>query len=443
VIRVTVIIVFVMLCAGQAAGRQARLPDRIERLRTWIEAVEQHQLGQADDAMTSVASWDRTTLWRVWIDVGAIVSLVRSPGVTIFYTPHESEPFSLAIRPPSRPRQIAVAYSPREVRELQTIADQISEKHGENWLLKRGATLHADIAMLGEFDSVRSSLRRPPSGAFNIQLADGQQVGIEVSGVHWEMGRRLLDKVRTPRAPRFTPDPGSDDTVRLWYLASGVYMQSVEQLDAWHIDRAVELFPKDAETLFFAACAREMLGGPQIQSLLASTTVSRTLFPRIGSEAEELQKAEGLFRRVLELSPDRHEARIRRGRVLGRSGQHEEAIAELRRAVMATDNRLLQYYANVFLGAEADALGLLEEAKNAYEHASQLYPMAQSPRLALSTLAARQGNREEALSTIHGVLTSDDVRWEDDPWWSYYTSQARGLEGILSALRTSVEQASQ
>ena len=58
---------------------------------------------------------------------------------------------------------------------------------------------------------------------------------------------------------------------------------------------------------------------------------------------------------------------------------------------MGTKNRLLLYYGNMFLGAEADALGLTDEARQAYERAGELYPLAQSPRLALSALAARSG----------------------------------------------------
>ena len=124
--------------------------------------------------------------------------------------------------------------------------------------------------------------------------------------------------------------------------------------------------------LFFAACAREMFSGPQIQNVLQSMTLARELFSLIGSEGDELRSAERLFRESLQRDPDRTEARIRLGRVLGRRGRHQEAIVELRRATMATKNRLLMYYGNLFLGAEADALGLTDEARQAYERARDL-----------------------------------------------------------------------
>jgi hypothetical protein len=92
----------------------------------------------------------------------------------------------------------------------------------------------------------------------------------------------------------------------------------------------------------------------------------------------------------------------------------------------------------VFLGAEADALGLTEEARQAYERASELYPLAQSPRLAISALASRAGDRSGALAAIDSVLSRDEPQRADDPWWSYYISQTRDLEGVLIALRMSV-----
>ena len=131
-------------------------------------------------------------------------------------------------------------------------------------MLKRGAVLHADIAMLDEGQSCTPEPSRPTAASSSIlvSLADGQQTGVEDASVHWEMGRRLLDKIRPKGTRKLGADPGSDETVRLWYLAANVYMQAVEQLDAWHVDRSVQLFPRIPEMLFFAACAREMFSGP-------------------------------------------------------------------------------------------------------------------------------------------------------------------------------------
>ena len=414
-------------------------PDRVDRLRQWLDAVEQHEPGVADEALLQVASLDRTTLWRVWIDVGAIVSLVRDPGAGVFYEVIEPEPFSAIFRrqlPPYRGR--IISYRRNEVKRLQLIAKDVVDRGGDDRMLKRGASLHADIVMLQASQSAAPDPARPARSAlFMVYMNDGQQTGVDDANVQWEMGRRLLDKVRPRGSPR--NNPGADETVRLWYLASNAYMQALEQLDAWHVERALQLFPHDPEILFLSACAREMFSGPQVQGLLASTSLSRNLFNLIGDEGDELGRAERLFRQTLERDPTRTEARIRLGRVLGRRGRHQDAIVELRRAAMEADNRLLQYYSQMFLGAEAGALDLVEESRGAYERASDLYPWAQSPYLGISALAARTGDRAEALSAVAPVLNGDEPLLADDPWWTYYTSQARDLVDVVGALYAAVE----
>ncbi|HEU4693655.1 MAG TPA: tetratricopeptide repeat protein [Vicinamibacterales bacterium] len=433
----TAIVACMMLWAGLTAGGQDRTPDRIGRLEQWLEAIEQHQLGEPDESLLRVASWDRNTLWLVWMDAGTIVSLVREPEILVFQTPYESEPFSGVFRNTderTRIRMRTIPYGRDELRRLQRIARDVAQRGGEDRILKRGAALHSDIAMSGARPAVRDPERRSRTDTIMLFLADGQQTGIEDANHHWEMGRRLLDRVRPKNSRTLQGNPGTDETVRRWYLAVNVYMQVTEQMDPWQGERSVQLFPRDPEILFFAACGREWFSGPQAQNTLLSTNLSRELFNMIGTEDEELRRAERLFRESLEREPRRNEARIRLGRVLGRRGRHQDAIAELRQATKETQNRLLLYYGNMFLGAEADALGFGDEARQAYTRAADLYPRAQSPRLALSTLAASRGDRAAALSTIQPVLSRDDVELADDPWWSYYTSQARDIEGIVEAL---------
>lgn len=439
-VRTTVVIVVTLWTAPLAGGQDSvsRTPDRIGRLQQWLDAVEQHEFATADDPLMRVASWDRNTLWQVWQDVGAVVSLVREPDIGVFYTPIEPEPLSGIFRlPQQRLRTRVIPYGREEITRLKLIAKQVVDRGGENRILKRGAVLHAEIAALGPAPTPDPA-RRPRSSVVTLFLADGQQTGVDDAGVQWEMGRRLLDRVRPKDSRKLGADPGADETVRLWYLASNIYMQSVEQVDAWHVDRSVQLFPQDPEVLFVAACAREMFSGPQIQSVLLSTTLARELFNLYGDEGDELRRAEKLYRESLERDPDRAEARIRLGRVLNRRGRYQDAIAELRRATMATKNRLLLYYGNMFLGDAADALGLAEEARRAYERAGELFELAQSPRLAVSSMAARAGDRSGALAAIETVLGRDQPELGDDPWWSYYTSQTRDLEGLWTALRVAV-----
>ena len=144
----------------------SRTPDRIDRLRQWLDAVEQHEPGAADESLLRVASWDRTTLWRVWMDVGTIVSLVREPDILIFYTPIEPEPFSGIFRVPEpRYRMRVIPYSRDELKRLQLIAKEVIDRGGEDRVLKRGASLHADIAMLGAGPALTPDPARRPRSA--------------------------------------------------------------------------------------------------------------------------------------------------------------------------------------------------------------------------------------------------------------------------------------
>ena len=161
-------------------------------------------------------------------------------------------------------------------------------------------------------------------------------------------------------------------------------------------------------------------------------------------EGDELRNAERLFRESLERDPERAEARIRLGRVLGRRGRHQDAIVELRRATMGTKNRLLLYYGNMFLGAEADALGLADEARQAYERAGELYPRravtapgnqrAGRPRGrpgggAVGDRAGAQSETSHSAQTIRGGATTRLRRATSKGWWRRCTSQFRRSRG--------------
>jgi tetratricopeptide (TPR) repeat protein len=103
----------------------------------------------------------------------------------------------------------------------------------------------------------------------------------------------------------------------------------------------------------------------------------------------------------------------------------------------ATGERELQYYANLYLGREEQALGRRDAARAAFERAASLYPRAQSPYLALSQLARRYGDRPGAwvaLQPLLGLPARAPDR--EDPWWDYYGSAGRHADALLAELRT-------
>jgi tetratricopeptide (TPR) repeat protein len=149
----------------------------------------------------------------------------------------------------------------------------------------------------------------------------------------------------------------------------------------------------------------------------------------------ELRHAERLFRRALDVNPGLTEARIRQGNVLGLLGRHKDAVKELERALSeAADDTLLSYYASMFLGREADALGDAVNARASYQKALGLYNRAQSPRVALSALAKRVGNHDESRDIID-LLLSRSRGGADDPWWRYSQEAGRFAESLMTAAR--------
>jgi hypothetical protein len=64
-----------------------------------------------------------------------------------------------------------------------------------------------------------------------------------------------------------------------------------------------------------------------------------------------------------------------------------------------------------------------------------LYPTAQSPLLALSSLARRRGDRAGVLGALQQLFALPaNKRDRDDPWWTYHVEQARHADELLEQL---------
>ncbi len=81
----------------------------------------------------------------------------------------------------------------------------------------------------------------------------------------------------------------------------------------------------------------------------------------------------------------------------------------------------LLYFAEMFLGSQEEALGHPTQARACFERAALLYPRAQSPRMALSQLLRRAGDRSGAQRELRILAEIPPNRRErEDPWWDYY-----------------------
>ena len=106
-------------------------------------------------------------------------------------------------------------------------------------------------------------------------------------------------------------------------------------------------------------------------------------------------------------------------------------------AVLSDRPRLLyDYFAQLFLGAASEAANRRDDARRAYERAAALAPEAQSPRLSLSQLAARAGDRRAAMRALEPMLEQPSgVDDRSDPWWAYATSQGRAFDALMIEAR--------
>jgi hypothetical protein len=428
-----------------AQSRGEELPPRISRLERWLSAIASHRPGTLDDHGRLINTWTQEDLRLIWADVSTLVSLIREPGVSTFFV---SEPRPVhgparQMNPLAIPRPRQVLYTGAELRGLRAIANRVSRdgKPGpENDVVKRGAMLHADIEILAPLEQrPPADPDRPGPASSALFMNDGQQFGLVARVSHWNMGRRLLDLVRpldSRKSLKTLPDPGADETVRRWYVASSAFMIRTRRIELVHVNRALELFPNDPEVLFFNASVHEIFAGVRMQSALRSMKrQQRVVTFDVDPEGPELWHAEELYGRALKGNPAFTEASIRLGRVLGLRGRHDEAVEQLKQGLTAVEP-VLQYYANLFLGGEFEALGNGEEARRSYERAAALAPTAQSPLIGLSRVADSAGDRAAAREAIRRVLTlpsSDFAR--PDPWWVYELAQGRHVDRLLAELR--------
>jgi tetratricopeptide (TPR) repeat protein len=433
------VLVMAVLLNGRGASAQSSRPDesspRITVLEAWLSAVDRHRPGAFDLSVGLVSGLNQEQLRLIWIDVRAIVSLVRVPDVSLFYITEDSG--ASTPRPAGGSRR--VLYTGGELRHLRQLVKTVSSdgRPGpENDILKRGALLHADIAV--GIKPGTGLPNRPGPGGLTLFMNDGQQLGLQNTISHWDMGRRLLDAVRPVDSKsrlQTRPDPAVDDFVRRWYIAGAAYMTRIRNIELAHFTRGLQLFPDDPDLLFFAASAHESFAGVRTQSVMRSLKARRDVTFGVKDEGAELRQAEQLYKRALERNPQLVEARIRLGRVLGLRGRHEEAIEQLKQGFSATEP-LLQYYAHLFVAGEFEALGNGAEARRSYEQAAAIEPLAQSPLFGLSRLADQAGDRAAAREAIARVLKLSPNDYErTDPWWVYDVAQSRDVDLLLADIR--------
>ncbi len=411
------VLVLAMLLPLSAQEGQA--PVWLQRVQRWLEAAKRHQPGSNDEAARAIGAWPRVDLQAVASDVFALRDLLKR-----------------SYAESGRPLESKVAvyrdhrFTMGEIQQLLGLDDEEARQGDLNRILWAGVLLHSDVALV-----VPPEDRLMFGGAMTLRLRDGQPDGFQYPvAAHWEIARDLAAALR--------PDP-RQPPVALWYRASAARLLASGGLpDATRqLERGRQLFPEDADLLFLSGCIHEAYAAPDLQEAAASAVlpVGQTL--ALGSARSHLAQAETEFTKALEKNGRLIEARLRLGRVLGLMGRHREAAGHLREVAATVGDSELVYYACMFLGEEERALGNRGAARDAYDRAAALYPRAQSPLFAQSSLAASLGDMTEASRAAEKIrrLPADE-RERFDPWIGYYAAGGRDAATLWNNLLAAVPQ---
>jgi hypothetical protein len=467
-LKAVVVAAVLLVCCGRADAarlQQGAAPNtevRITQLEQWLTALVHHSPGLIDDELVTVGTRSNADLQTLALDVTTLIRILRNPSLLsynatfVVSTPREQTgraPLQVVRYTPrqlTRLKQLACAVggvldaapcewmkaamtSDSVLSSLSSAATAIRTDLNGNFIARRGALMHSDVVMMGLTAPSAVDLS-PSQPAIRMTFSDGQQTSLMQPGVHWEVARQLMDLVAGPGSTK--PAPGGDDMVRRWYVATSAWLQMWGHHDNDHIGRGREIFPDDADLAMLAGAQHEAYAASAVQTAVRQAVLPTGIKLEVRSERDELKDAERLLRRATELKPGFAEAQIRLGRVLSLSGRDMEAADHLRKGLEGTDEKLLRYFASLFLGAAEERLGHAEASQASYEQAASLFPSAQSPLLGLSELAHRAGHRDEALRDMEKVYSlGSSGNLDTDPWWQYTYLQGRHADALLEALQ--------
>ena len=417
--RLTAGALVALLSFHAAAARAADPLDpgaRILRLERMIKTTLAHHPGERDEAVTEVGLWTNADLRLLRVDELLLQRLLRQPGLRMSarVTDDRSIP----------------EYTAWQVKRLKEIGDDYRPRNRDDNLMVRMALLHGEVAMSNPDPAVAPEPR--DSGRIKIQVGDGESRGFKGIPLHWDMARALFDVLKD--------NPRAADVARRWYIATSTLMQNEEAHDTSHLKHGREMFPDDAELQFLSGCQQEAYASAAIQAAARSAVLPTGYHVDVPPEGAALKSAEDFFRRTLQLNPQHKEARMHLGRVLVLRGKPAEATDELRKTAFDDDES--RYFREMFLGSAEEGAGHFDAARDAYLRAAAIESGAQSPYLALSALAVRQGDRKGALREIDHVLAMPAAveRHSTDSWWVYRVTQARHVDELFETLYGSLQE---
>jgi tetratricopeptide (TPR) repeat protein len=395
-------------------------PDAMKMLQDWITAVDQHRAGERDPALRTIGAWNHDDLDMMRAYVEAIAEL------------------------PNRGDRAARRshISGGDMAKIRNHSMSLQARGNFDRFLKRAAILHTDLALLTFVPEVmaapKAQAQRPRTQRLNgdpvidVRSADGRAEDFQRANPHWDFAMDLLEGLPAK--------PSRDPMVAQWYSTIAAYFARQDNTadGLRHFDRARRVVPDDPGVLYAEAFLQEKLGAPRIQDFARTTTLPNGLtILGVTSPQTHFRRAEEMLRKALTAKPAFHEAGLHLGHVLAEQKKYEAALAELQRVASVLVDPVAIYYAHLFSGDAALALGRGPQSRASYQSALELFPASQAARMGMSAAWRFDGNRQAALDALlvtlnHPPATRDN---NDEPWWDYYEGSTERVAQLLDELR--------
>jgi tetratricopeptide (TPR) repeat protein len=379
-------------------GPRAQLTGK--QVETWIDAVERHQSGKADEPAQTIAEWSADELFELFNEFRALDAFRGNP---------------LVRRDAANGMHYPAPQFAKNIAQLLRLTPEERRTGNINRLLLRAALLHTDAQLIVKPLSHPLFLTTSPfSDNAIVQSNDGMRTGMVTSAAHLEFASWVLDGIRR--------DANTDNIVRGWYESVTAALHADKKAgDArWLLSRGRRLYADDLVLQFLSGTLEEMLATASAQAGMRSPTFGGKS-PDVELDSAGLKRADEFISKSLELYPGYLDARLHLGRVAGLRGEHQRAVDLLKSVSTKATLDEHRYYVALFLGRELDAIGDAAGARQQFERASAIFPRAQSPLLSLSELARRHGDAAGARTPLERLLTSPADNEHPDPIWWYFT----------------------
>jgi tetratricopeptide (TPR) repeat protein len=390
----------IALSVPEAAGAQstARVRDtRLGMLQRWAGAVDVHEPGELDAAVTQIAKLtpvQRGLLMEVAAPFAGLTRDVAASG--------------------EWKSEYLKRFKSEERSGVEVLVKRIIAAAPYAAWLHRAVVLETDIAILAP-EVTAEAMKNAPAAEIGeaIRAEDGELGARNLLNWHWTFARALLDE-RDP--------PASDTFAANWYHAIALFMldqQLFAELEP-HLRKGTVLFLTDGQLAFDFGCLADAFGSRRVQAILISTPVRGQFRPNLPQAQDAYAQAVQRFSRALTLDQNLVEARVRLARIYTEQNRNDDALALLATAFRVPMAPETEYMAHL-IAARAD--GAVSKEAEAIEHlnsARALFPTAQTPVIALSQLALEMGDLQQA-AALAGALRAGPAPVDRiDPWWFYF-----------------------